>query len=337
MIKPFLKIPLHIFHANIVYMAVIIFMMGGAVIITAPISAQAQKKSASISQENAPPLPESLDGLKSRGAQFRYLGQEYGLDGWIMVYRGVEQYFYVTRDQQGFVSGLLSNAKGDLVTIEQLRALQDSGEGAILDALITQDVEDVATNYQGIGPNSLSGTSSNGQQDAVSSPSEKLFADVSQGNWVPYGPKDAPVIYAFIDPTCPHCHDFVQELRAAGFLDPVSSNAASQGGSNKAFRVQLRALPVSRFLEDPQNFQKAAFMLASPNPQADFFAHLDGDENILPGNGDLDVQAINHNISIMQAWGLDAIPFIIYRDKQGQVKIIRGKIDHPRDFIKDLR
>ena len=31
--------------------------------------------------------------------------------------------------------------------------------------------------------------------------------------------KKLPVIYTFIDPECPHCHDLIQDFRTSGFLE----------------------------------------------------------------------------------------------------------------------
>ena len=263
-----------------------------------------------IAEDSSPSLPESLQGLIDKGAQIKYLGRVHNLDGWIMVYRGKEEYFYVTPDSKAFVSGILFSEQGDPITIDQIRKLQDSGNAQILDSLLSRKENEFNVQSE-LGP----------QTPVVQSPAEELFRDVADANWVVFGQRGAPVVYAFIDPTCPHCHDFVAELRA-NFID--------QG------QIELRIMPVSRFTNDPANLQKAAFLLASPQPQQDFYNHMDGQNSALPDDGELNTQAVQQNMAIMQKWQLDAIPFIIYRSKSGQVKIIRGKVKDPSLLISDL-
>ena len=267
----------------------------------------------SFAQTGEPPLPESIEGLVSKGAQVKYLGKISGLDGWIMIYRGQEQYFYVTEDGSAFVSGLLFSADGEPLTVRQVERLQKSGEAQILDNLLSREddreIGSVVANQQ------------KELERLKKSPAEQLYQDVSEANWVTFGQPGAPVVYAFIDPTCSHCHDFIDEMRGE----------ALENGA-----VELRVLPVSRFPDSKENMQKAAFMLASPQPEKDFYAHMEGKEDALPGQGDLNTQAVQQNLAVIQKWQLDAIPFIIYRSKSGDVKIIRGKVRSPSVLLSDL-
>ena len=267
--------------------------------------------------QQEPPLPESIEGLVSKGAQVKYLGNMHGLDGWIMVYKGQEQYFYATPDGKAFVSGLLFTEKGEPLTVQQVQNLQQTGQADILDSLVDRPSSQINQDSNPLADRQ------NELKEMSQSPSEKLFKDVREGNWVSFGSGDAGIAYAFIDPTCPHCDDFVNELRQGGYLD--------EG------KVQLRVLPVSRITDDQAILQKAAYLLVSPTPEADFYAHLDGQESALPTNGDLSTQAVQQNMAIMQKWGLDATPFIIYKDRAGNVKIIRGKANDPETLVQDLR
>lgn len=263
---------------------------------------------------DTPPLPESIEGLVTKGAQVKYLGRTNGLDGWIMVYKGQEQYFYVTPDGGAFVSGLMFSSKGDPLTVRQVEALQKSGQGAILDSLVDRDPTSGAANP-------LRQQREKAAQMA-DSPAEQLYRDVAEGNWAPIGNgQQAPVVYAFIDPTCPHCHDFIQELKV-DYLLPG--------------KIDLRILPVSRVTDDDTILQRAAYILASPDPAQDVFAYLDGDEAALPSEGGLNTQAVQQNMAIMQKWKLNAIPFIIYKDKNNDVKIIQGKMSDPAALFADL-
>jgi hypothetical protein len=44
-----------------------------------------------------PELPKPIENLVNEGAQIRYLGRDYGVDAWITIKNGKEQYFYVVR------------------------------------------------------------------------------------------------------------------------------------------------------------------------------------------------------------------------------------------------
>ena len=55
-------------------------------LLAAPTFAQGKAK-----KESVPDVPKVLQALSERGAQFRYLGNEHGMDGWIAIYQGQEQ------------------------------------------------------------------------------------------------------------------------------------------------------------------------------------------------------------------------------------------------------
>ena len=84
--------------------------------------------------EEEPRLPSPIQTLVAEGAQIRYLGRDLGMDGWVVIKNGQEQYFYVTPDQQAIVSGVLFNNKGDAVTLQQINSLRKK-EGPAIDRL----------------------------------------------------------------------------------------------------------------------------------------------------------------------------------------------------------
>lgn len=273
------------------------------------VSATAQNSSGS----EEPSLPQSIEGLVDKGAQVKYLGKAHGMDGWIMIHKGQEQYIYVTPDKKAFLSGLLFSEDGTPLTVKQVQNLKETGRAGIIDKILSRqkarDLPDtLIENRQRL-------------EKTQDNPAENLMRDVREGNWVVFGDKAAPAVYAFIDPTCPHCHNFVNKLRN-GYLDKGA--------------LQLRVLPVSR-ADKKEIFQKAAFILVSPDPETDFYTYLDGQESALPADGDLNTQAVQQNMAIMQKWGLDAIPFIIYRDGNGEVKIIRGEVSSPEILVRDIK
>lgn len=258
--------------------------------------------------EKLPAVPEAIQDLVDRGAQIRYLGKKHGMDGWITIYQGQEQYYYVTPDKEGFVMGVLFDKTGTMATVEQVRKLQEQ-DGDILDFLTMDKPADAAA-----------GTSSTSVADTktFSSPAEKMFADVENSNWIALGNKNAPVIYSFVDPQCPHCHDFMTDLRK----DYIEKGL-----------IQIRIIPVG-FTE--QSLAQASMLLASPNPEGVWYKHLDGDATALPADSKASTQGIQKNLALMQAWKFSVTPLSVYKGRGGEIKIIRGRAKDLPALLADM-
>ncbi len=278
-----------------------IFLIAALLVCALALPATAQDQSPT-SSAPLPEMPKPIQELISQGAQVRYLGRDHGLDSWITVKGGQEQYFYVLPDKSAFVMGLLFDADGKLVTVQQVKRLQQQGD-TLLDSLS----EDTATEEQDPA-----------KDPRFKSPSEQLFADIEGSNWVPLGELGAPVAYAFIDPQCPHCHEFIKELRAS-YLDKG--------------KVQLRLVPVG-FKDETRS--QAAFLLATPNPSERWYKHMDGDPEALPAKSEISDQGVQRNLAVMQSWQFSVTPMIVYRGKDGTVKLVRGRPKDIEAFINDL-
>ncbi|MBI1301411.1 MAG: thioredoxin fold domain-containing protein, partial [Alphaproteobacteria bacterium] len=207
----------------------------------------------------------------------------------------------------GFVTGILFNKDGKTVTIDQVSRLRGQSEGAFLDQL-TADAP----------PSSVTETA---QQQAekyeFKTPSEQLYFDIENSNWVPIGQAGTPIVYSFIDPQCPHCHEMMRDLR----------------NDIQAGRLQVRLIPVG-FKEESK--AQAAYLLATPGPEEVWWRHLDGDKEVLPAKRQINEQGVQRNLSVMQSWKLSVTPLMVYRAKDGSVKIIRGKPKDVPSFIGDL-
>jgi len=260
-----------------------------------------------VAQESAPAVPEALQVLAERGAQVRYLGTKHGMQGWISIFQGQEQYHYVTPDGQGFVMGILFDKDGSMVTIDQVRDLQAQNDG-VLDALAMDKPREETL---------AEAKEETNEAFEYKSPAEKMFADVSNSNYVSFGNKDAPVIYSFMDPQCPHCHTFMKDLRE-GYLDKGL--------------VQVRVVPVG-FREE--TLAQAAVLLASPDAQTAWYDHLD-EKKMLPAKTDVNTEGVQKNLMLMQNWKFDVTPMTVYRGKDGKVKIIRGRADNLANIVADL-
>lgn len=251
-----------------------------------------------------PKLPDPLQNLANEGAQIRFLGKDFGLDGWVAIKNGQEQYFYVLPDGRGFVSGILFDSTGKAVTVQQVSRLRDQ-DGGLLDALTA----DPQMNTANAAPQET--------QYEFKSPAEQLFSDIENSNWVPVGRAGTPVFYSFIDPACTHCHAMMKDMQ------PLI----------KAGKVQVRLVPIG-FKESTR--AQAAYLLATPNPEEAWWRHMDGDANALPARDEINQQGVQRNLSIMQSWKLQVTPLIVYRGKDGKVKIVRGKPNDQDALVNDI-
>lgn len=256
------------------------------------------------SDEPLPELPEPIENLVSEGAQIRYLGRDYGVDAWITVKGGREQYFYVLPDKKAFLMGVMFDESGKLVTAEQVGRLQQSGD----------DMLDILADDQ----STAMAQASDKEEFEFKSPSEQLFYDIENSNWIPIGAQGAPIMYAFIDPQCPHCHAMLEDLKT-DYIDDG--------------RVQLRIIPIG-FREETR--AQSAFLLAAPNPQDRLFQYIDGDDSALPARSEINQQGVQRNLALMQSWKFDVTPMVIYRSKAGDVKIVRGRPQDIPALVSDL-
>lgn len=266
--------------------------------------------SAALAQDKPlPAKPAFLENLAIDGAQIRYLGNDGGMDGWIAMMRGQEQFFYVTPDGRTAVTGILLDADGRNLSLKQVYDLQQKNGGEMLDffsdtpAPQAEETDDTPPSFS----------------DAFKTPSEQLFAQIEKSNWIPLSAQNqGPVVYSFVDAQCPHCHAYLNELRQKGYLDDGT--------------IQLRIVPVGI---RPDTQAQAALLLALPNPRERFFRYLDGDDSALPVSKNLNEQGALHNKAIMLSWKLSATPLTIYRDRHEQVKIVEGR-PNLASLIKDL-
>lgn len=253
-----------------------------------------------------PQLPEPIENLVNEGAQIRYLGRDYGVDAWITIKNGQEQYFYVLPDQKAFLMGVMFDETGKVVTLDQVNRLRSQGDD-MLD-ILADDITPMIQEQQ----------SQSADRNEFKSPSEQLYFDVSNSNWIPLGEPGAPVMYAFIDPQCPHCKSMIEDLKI-NYLDTG--------------RAQVRVVPIG-FREETR--AQSAFLLAAPDSQRRFYEFLDGNEDALPARTEINQQGVQRNLAIMQSWKFDVTPMVVYRGKDGTVKIVRGRPQDIPNLVNDL-
>jgi thiol:disulfide interchange protein DsbG len=257
--------------------------------------------------QKEPPLPAPVQTLVQQGGQVRYLGRQLGMDGWIAVRNGQVEYFYATPDGNALLMGMLFDKNGKLVTVRQVKELQEKSGGA-LSQFVDKPVKASPLANGPLAP----------PLSKFKTPSEQLYDDVSYSNWIPLGSPEAPFIYAFIDPQCPHCHDMLLEMRKA-YIDKNL--------------LQVRIVPIG-FREE--TMLQAAYLLAAPDPQSTLFKHLEGDKTALPVTPNINIQGVQRNLAIMQSWHFDVTPIVLYRGADGRVKIVRGRVKDIPKLLADL-
>jgi thiol:disulfide interchange protein DsbG len=232
------------------------------------------------------------------------------MSGWIAIYQGQEQYYYITGDGKAFVTGLMFGADGRPITVDQVRNLQAQG-GGVLDLL--------AEGQGGAAPETAAPSPVESVASSLKSqsPAERMFQEVERSNWIRLGSDAAPYIYVFIDPQCPHCHDFLKELRP-GYIEKGL--------------IQVRIVPVG-FQQG--SLAQASFLLAAPDGEERFYKHLDGKEE-LPAKSDISTQAVQKNMALMQAWKFNVTPLTVYQAQNGEIKIVRGVAKDIKAVLADL-
>ncbi|MFN3826320.1 MAG: thioredoxin fold domain-containing protein [Micavibrio sp.] len=256
-----------------------------------------------------PAMPAPLEAMAKEGAQLRYMGNEAGLDAWIAIQNGQEQYFYVTPDREYVLLGLLFDKTGKMITLQQVATLQQKGDN-VLDVLKAEKPAEIASVTDNVKEGDIA--------KVLKSPSEQLYSDLEGSNWVRLGKQEAPYIYMFIDPQCPYCHDFMKSLRKD-----------IEGG-----KIQVRMIPVG-FRDETR--AQAALLLALPDPEARWFRHLDDDKEALPVTPGINEQGVERNMAIMQSWKLNVTPLTVYRARDEKVKIVQGRAKDVSTLLGDVK
>jgi thiol:disulfide interchange protein DsbG len=81
---------------------------------------------------------------------------------------------------------------------------------------------------------------------------------------------------------------------------------------------------------------QAAFLLATPDPQGVWKRHMAGEKDALPARPEINQQGVQRNLAIMQSWKFNVTPMILYRGKDGSVKLLRGQPKDLAAFVADL-
>lgn len=142
---------------------------------------------------------------------------------------------------------------------------------------------------------------------------KKMLNNIDQATWISDG-KSTHVAYIFFDPNCPYCHSTYLNTR-----DAVKNNA-----------IEIRWIPVG--ILTATSYGKAASIMDAKDPLTAFYQNEDhyargegggGIDEALDGT-EKTQKALKMNAELLQLTGFNALPSILFHDKNNQAVIIQG-------------
>lgn len=271
----------------------------------------------------------ALQRLVQRGAKLYHLGQRSGIHGWFIVKDGQVQMIYLSPDRKTVMIGALLSNDGENVTRAQVRYLM--GKNKKLSEMLAKSGKAFGAINKGGAPGGVASVPSNPNASKTQpkgsaipsvslSPGESLIQDLEASAGVILGKNENAQIYMIVAPSCPVCKATWKELRA-----PV--NAGS---------VEVRLIPVFNS-EGEKEIHQSAQLLKAKDPLKVWNKFVDGDEAALAGKPDAGaVRAIASNLNLMSKWNIQNFPYLVYRGKNGRIKIVQGKPERMASILLDL-
>jgi thiol:disulfide interchange protein DsbG len=271
-----------------------------------------------------------FDFLQKTGAKFYYLGRANDLDGWFIIKDGQVQILYATPDNKAALIGALISGNGDNVTVGQVTEL--AARNKEVGDLIApgQKQQQAAFSGQPIGSPVQSGMpplvqipsmpTTAPSTSPTTSPGERLMHDLASASSVTLGTNtSAPEILMIMDPNCPHCQATWKLLR-----DLVMKGS-----------LQLRLIPIGTSEGDSE--RAAAMLISSTNPLDAWDKYVAGDKSKLAGTpGAAPLTGVRANHMLIDGWKIDRTPYLVYRSKDGKVKIVEGELTALAAVLTDL-
>ena len=264
-----------------------------------------------------------LTEMARNGAKLFPMGERSGLFGWFVLKDGEVQMVYLAPDRKSVLIGGLFTVEGDNVTGAQITELvQTNKEVAALVNTVGRQQQDIAAAGVAGGAAVVPGQAPSGKMGSFGvpvSPGERLFQDLLAAGGVTVGHNENAQISMVVDLRDPRSLETWRELRE----------------SVKANRIQVRLIPVGN--GDGEKERLAAQLLRAVNPLDAWEKHVDGDANVLAGVADpVRVQAVKANDGLMERWNIRATPYLVYRAKDGRIKIVQGKPERMAAVLSDL-
>lgn len=270
----------------------------------------------------------TLKNLVQTGATLHYLGHRSQIHGWFVIKDGRVQIVYLSPDKETIIIGALMDSMGRNVTRDQVKYLLQnkpivaemmSGANRDLEAIkeagrdggiasVASDAKQQKLGYGGSAPSTSL------------TPGERLIHDMKAAASVKFGNHKTAKIYMMAAPSCPVCKATWKELRTAV----------------KAGEVEVNLIPVYNNVGDKEINQAGQLLLAK-DPLKAWNMHADGDSSLLAGQPSaVALKAVTDNLKIVQKWNVQGYPYLVYRGKDGRIKIVQGKPERMAAVLLDL-
>jgi len=272
-------------------------------------------------------VPVLLNIVKS-GAKLYYMGERSSMPGWFIVKDGQVQMIYLSPDRQTVLLGGMFSAKGENVTSPQISAVVEKNPE--LKNQMTGQAEQQRDIYNAGAPDgvaSVAAPAAGGEQKAIgalpavsSSPGERLLQDLRAAAGVALGRQGAPEIMMVAAPGCPNCKRTWEEIR----------------GAVKDGKAQVRLIPVYNSTGGEEG-RVSARLLTAPDPLDAWDRYVGGDVSALAGEADeIALRGVVANLNLVSKWNIQGYPYLVYRAKDGRVKIVQGKPERMAAVLLDL-
>jgi hypothetical protein len=145
-------------------------------------------------------------------------------------------------------------------------------------------------------------------KDAALPAGERLLKELEAAPGVTLGSnRDAPLLYVFVMPDNPACRKIWNDVSAAV----------------KAGKLRVRLFPAG--LKGSNDERAAARLLASPHPLAAWDKYAGGDSAALAGKpAPAALDKVRILTALIDRWRFPAAPYLVYRGRDGQVKVVEG-------------
>lgn len=280
------------------------------------------------------PAPETqgipfFDTLRKNGGTFYYLGERSGLYGFLIMQNGQVQMVYLPQDRKTLLIGAMFTDAGVLVTSHQIEALskRDPSVASLMQGGATQQAAIARANAVDGGYAAIAGASEAPKGPPMTvpalplSPGERLMMDLqAAASVVVGGAESAPELIMVVSTECAHCKRAWGELREAV----------------RAGKVRVRLVPIARDNGSDET-REAAVLLHAKDPLETWDTFAQGSKEALAGTPEpLAVRAIIANRETTDRWNILGTPYLLYRGKDGKIKIVQGKPGRMATVLADL-
>ncbi|NBX74634.1 MAG: hypothetical protein EBQ89_10115 [Alphaproteobacteria bacterium] len=240
-------------------------------------------------KEKTPPPPPLAEKMQATGKLF-YLGISEGMEAWLHVAPQSVSMFYVTPNRQAIVVGGMMGAGGKQLSETLL------SKAYLENAALRQALKDVKKNPEtALVDNQLLMHDFSGQPKSA-----QLWQALEQSFSLSVGQK-GPVLYAVMTPGCQACLALWRALTPLIEADTMH------------MKVVLVAIP------DTAEEKQAVAMMSDPSVGSTL-QKMSDDERL---------KALRKNYMLAEQWRIQHMPFLVYRDVSGAIKLLSGP---PRDM-----